>query len=124
MENTNNYIHWYYNEDAKEFFKDLLQDINRQSEGYYCSPEQWENSSYHNDTCGSVCFNYDNDAESYVQLWAFPNDEEAKREDMSRYLVTTYINGKEETDGFYVTDNRQDAIRYALESVSELFLWA
>ena len=122
MQNTNAYIHWYYNPDCQMFIKELLEDINKQSEQYYSSPTQWENHSYHNDACGSICFNYDNDSETYVQLYAFHNDEEAKREGIDeKYSVITMINGKEYDDvGYAITNDRQQAIQYALESVSAL----
>ena len=125
MENTNNYIHWYYDPECQTFIKELLQDINKQSEQYYSAPTQWENHSYHNDTCGSVCFNYDNDSETYVQLYAFHNDEEMKREGIEeRYSVLTMVNGEEDINGVLVTNNKQEAIKYALESVSALLTWA
>ena len=124
MTKTDNYIYWYYNPECQTFIKELLQETNKQSEGYYSSPIQWENHSYHNDTCDSICFNYANDSETYVQLYAFHNDEEAKREGIEeRYSVFTMVNGKEDTHNYLVTNNRQDAIRYALECVSDLFLW-
>jgi hypothetical protein len=119
MENKSNYVHWYYDPEATIFFKELINDINQQTEN---KSIDWTDSCYHNDTCGSVCFNYDNDGESYVQLWAFHNEYEANREDMARYLVTTYIDGKEVTDGFYITDDRQEAINQAISSADKLLI--
>lgn len=125
MENTNNYIHWYYNPECKTFIQELKQDINKQSEQYYSSPTKWENLSYHNDTCGSICFNYDNDSETYVQIYAFHNDEEAKKEGIKeRYAVVSMVNGEEDINGVLTTNDRQEAIRYALEIVSALLTWA
>ena len=134
MKKTNNYIYWYHNPECQTFIKELLEDINKQSEQYYSSSIQWENHSYHNDVCGSICFNYDNDSETYVQLHAFHNDEEAKREGIEeRYSVFTMVNGEHETErlcqdrdinGVLLTNDRQEAIRYALESVSVLLTWA
>jgi hypothetical protein len=124
MRNIKTYIHWYQTPEYQTFIKELIQEINEQSDGYYSSPKQWENSSYHNDTCGSVCFNYNNDTETYVQMWAFHNNEEAKREGFEeKYSIVTYQNGDEDEDSYLVTNNRQEAIRYALECVSDLFLW-
>jgi len=129
-----NFIHWYYDPECEIFFKDLLKEINEKSEGYYSSPTNWQDSCYWNDTCGSVCFSYDNDSETYVQLYAFHNDEEMKREGIEeRYSVLTMVNGEHETERLYqdgdingllVTNDRQEAIRYALESVSALLTWA
>ena len=115
-----NFIHWYYDPECEIFFKDLLKEINEKSEGYYSSPTNWQDSCYWNDTCGSVCFNYDNDSETYVQLWAFHNNDEAKREDMMRYAIVGYIKGEEIKELFYITDDRQEAIKQGLESVSAL----
>lgn len=125
MTDTNKFIHWYYDPECKTFIQELKQDINKQSEEYYSSPKQWEHSSYHNDTCGSVCFNYDSDSETYVQFHAFHNDEEMRREGMEeRYSVFTMVKGEEDINGILVTNDRQEAIRYALESVSVLLTWA
>lgn len=115
----NNYIHWYYNEDAKEFFKDLLQDINKQTKNPLI---EWVDSCYHNDACGSVCFNLDNNGEKYVQLWSFHNEHEANREDMLQYLVSSYINGKEIVDSFYITNDRNEAINKSIESANNLLI--
>ena len=116
MTKANEYIYWYYNPECQTFIKKLLEDVNEQSEKY-SSSIQWENSSYHNDTCGSVCFNYDNHSETYVQFHAFHNDEEMKREGIEeRYSVFTMVNGKEDTDNYLVTNDRQKAIQFALES--------
>lgn len=117
----NNYIHWYHNHECQTFIKELLEDTNKQSKQYYSSTTQWENFSYHNDTCDSICFNYDNDSETYVQFHAFHNDEEMKREGIEeRYSVFTMVNGKEDTDNYLVTNDRQEAIQYALESARDL----
>ena len=118
MENTNNYIHWYYDPEATVFFKELIKDINEQTTN---KSIEWQDSCYHNDTCGSVCFDLDSNGENYVQLWAFHNDREAKREDMARYLVTSYLNGQEIADSFYITDDKQDAINEAIASADRLF---
>jgi len=40
---------------------------------------------------------------------------------MARYLVASYLDGKEATDGFYITDNRQEAINQAIASADRLF---
>ena len=131
MENKE-YIFWYYNPECQAFITDLIKDLNEQSQQYYSSPEKWENSSYHNDSCGSVHFNYDNDTETYVQLFAFHNQEEATKEGIDeRFSIQTVINGKEQlievgsnipTDGStcLIMNDRDEAIREALESVSAL----
>lgn len=117
MENTNNYIHWYYDPEATVFFKELIKDINEQTTD---KSIEWQDSCYHNDTCGSVCFDLDSNGENYVQLWAFHNDHEAKREDMMRYLAVSYRNGQENGDLFYITDDRQQAIKHAIEIAHNL----
>ena len=118
MTKANEYIYWYYNPECQTFIEKLLEDVNKQSEKY-SSSIQWENSSYHNDMCGSVCFYYDNDSETYVQFHAFHNDEEMKRERIEqRYSVFSTVNGKNGlfTDDYLVTNDRQKAIQFALES--------
>lgn len=117
-----NFIHWYYDPECQNFIKELLEETNKRSDSYYYSPTKWENHSYHNDACGSICFNYDNDAETYVQFYAFHNEKEAKREGIKeRYSVITMINGQEfDNSDYCITNNREKAIRYALESVSAL----
>jgi len=117
MTNTNNYIHWYYDPEATVFFKELIKDINEQTTD---KSIEWKDSCYHNDTCGSVCFNLDETGENYVQLWAFHNDHEAKREDMLQYLAVSYRNGQENGDLFYITDDRQQAIKHAIEIAHNL----
>ena len=62
---------------------------------------------------------YDNDSETYVQFHAFHNDEEMKRERIEqRYSVFSTVNGKNGlfTDDYLVTNDRQKAIQFALES--------
>ena len=131
MEN-NQYIFWYYNPECQAFIADLIKDLNEQSQQYYSSPEKWENWSYSNDSCGSVRFNYDNDNETYVQMYAFHNQEEATKEGINeRFSIQTVINGKEQlievgfnipTDGStcLIMNDREEAIKEALESVSAL----
>ena len=120
-----NYIHWYKTPEYQTFIKKLIQDTNKQSEEYYSTPTQWTNSTYNNDVCGSICFDLDENGETYVQMWAFHNDEEAKREGfVEKYSIVTYQNGNENEDSYLVTNDRQEAIRYALESVSALLTWA
>lgn len=121
MENTTNYIHWYYNPECQTFIKELLEETNKKSREYYSSTTQWENHSYHNDACGSICFNYDNDSETYVKFHAFHNDEEMKLEGIEeRYSVFTMLNGEEDTDNYLVTNDRQKAIQYALKSARDI----
>ena len=119
------YINWYNTPEYQTFIKELIQDTNKQSEQYYSAPEQWMNSTYRNDVCGSISFDLDKNGETYVQMWAFHNDEEASREGfVEKYSIVTYENGSENEDSFLVTNDRQEAIRYALESVSALLTWA
>tara|TARA_R100000995_G_scaffold64269_2_gene33394 strand:+ start:2563 stop:2970 length:408 start_codon:yes stop_codon:yes gene_type:complete len=131
MENKE-YIFWYYNPDCQAFIEDLLKDLNFHSQEYYSSTTNWENSSYHNDSCGSVHFNYDNDTETYVQLFAFHNQDEATKEGIQeRFSIQTVIHGKEQlievgsnipNDGStcLIMNDRDEAIREALEAVSVL----
>tara|TARA_R110001583_G_scaffold111158_1_gene260222 strand:+ start:424 stop:858 length:435 start_codon:yes stop_codon:yes gene_type:complete len=121
MRNIKTYINWYNTPEYQTFIKELIQDTNKQSEGYYTSDIQWMDSTYHNDVCGSICFDLDENGETYVQMWAFHNNEEAKREGFEeKYSIVTYENGDEKEDSHLVTNNRQEAIAYALESVSTL----
>ena len=120
MEN-NEYVHWYYNPECQTFIADLIKDLNEQSQQYYSSPEKWENCSYHNDSCGSVHFNYDNDTETYVQLFAFHNQEEATKEGSAeRFSIETSINGEKENIDCLIMNDREEAIKQALEAVSAL----
>tara|TARA_A100001015_G_C14967873_1_gene703794 strand:- start:506 stop:916 length:411 start_codon:yes stop_codon:yes gene_type:complete len=123
MENDK-YIFWYYNPECQAFISDMIKDLNEQSQQYYSSPEKWENCSYHNDSCGSVHYNLDNDTETYVQLFAFHNQEEATKEGVDeRFSIEVSINGETEIIGgeeSVVTNDREEAIKQALEAVSAL----
>jgi hypothetical protein len=123
MENDK-YIFWYYNPECQAFISDLIKDLNEQSQQYYSSPEKWENCSNHNDSCGSVHYNLDNDTETYVQLFAFHNQEEATKEGVDeRFSIEVSINGETEIIGgeeSVVTNDREEAIKQALEAVSAL----
>jgi hypothetical protein len=123
MENDK-YIFWYYNPECQVFISDLIKDLNEQSQQYYSSPEKWENCSNHNDSCGSVHYNLDNDTETYVQLFAFHNQEEATKEGVDeRFSIEVSINGETEIIGgeeSVVTNDREEAIKQALEAVSAL----
>ena len=117
------YINWYHTPEYQTFIKELIQEINEKSKEYYSSPTQWKNSTHHNDICGSIRF--EEDEKTYVQMWAFHNDAEAKREGLEEgYSIVTYENGDEKEDSYLATNNRQEAITYALESVSALLTWA
>ena len=78
----------------------------------------WENSSYNNDACGSIMFNYDNDSETYVQLFAFETKadaiQELGEEYGTQYSIKVSINGDSDWSDFWDGDDREEAMVQAI----------
>ena len=67
---------WFERQEYKDFHAALLAEINSLPASKMAGIK-WENSSYNNDACGSIMFDYDNDSETYVQLFAFETKADA-----------------------------------------------
>ena len=113
----NNYIHWYYDPDCLSFFNELLSETQNKTKNRSIV---WENSSYHNDSCCSIAFYKNKDSETYIQLYAFHNDKEAQKEDCERYFVVTHINGNSDNYCGYYGNDRNSAIKSAIEKANYL----
>ena len=101
---------WFQRDSYKDFHAELLKDINE------VSSVTWENSSYHNDASGSVCYYHHTDDETYVQLFAFETKFEAElelgEEYGTIYSITVCVKGNSNYtcwDG----DSRSEALHRA-----------
>tara|TARA_R100001460_G_scaffold68495_1_gene109037 strand:+ start:43 stop:369 length:327 start_codon:yes stop_codon:yes gene_type:complete len=99
-----------------EVIKSILSDINKQSD------KAWINSSWHNDACGSVMYDLDNDTETFVQLFAFESEEERDGEGFDElYAIIFSINGDRQWDVCFTSNNKQEAINKACEMANQLY---
>lgn len=84
---------------------------------------KWGNSSWHNDACGSILCDIDASAETYVQLFAFEDEEDMKAEGFEDlFAVVTYEQG-EVTKEWQGNDRKQAlaiANAYALALLNNL----
>lgn len=72
---------------------------------------RFENSSWNNDACGSIMFDYDNDTETFVQLFAFETEEDMKAEYCDHmYCVAVLVNSEYQDDLETVTNDLDKAI--------------
>tara|TARA_S200002703_G_C3629896_1_gene193448 strand:- start:109 stop:507 length:399 start_codon:yes stop_codon:yes gene_type:complete len=81
----------------------------------------FHNSSWHNDACGSIMFELSNIDETYVQLFAFENDDDMKAEGFEhRFAVTIHNNGEFNEALHLVTNDENLAIVYAVQHAKHL----
>ena len=102
---------WFQKKSYQDFHAALLAEINA------ASSVEWINSSYGNDACGSVMFNFDNDNETYVQLFAFETKEDAAlelgEEHGTQYAITVSVEGNTNYTA-WDGDDRDEAIKQAV----------
>jgi len=102
---------WFQKKSYQDFHAALLAEINA------ASSVEWINSSYGNDACGSVMFNFDNDNETYVQLFAFETKEDAAlelgEEHGTQYAITVSVEGNTNYTA-WDGDDRDAAIKQAV----------
>ena len=95
---------------SQDFHACLLAEVNA------ASSNDWINSSYSNDACGSVMFEMTDDGENYVQLFAFESKGDAIMElgeGGTQYSITVCKDGEHDYtvwDG----DSRDEAIKQAV----------
>ena len=100
-----------------DFYKSLLEEINSLPASKMAGIK-WEDSSYCNDACGSIMFNYDNDSETYVQLFAFETKADAVQElgekYGTQYSIKVSINGETDWHDGWDGDDREEAMVQAI----------
>ena len=104
-------MYWFQKQSYKDFHACLLAEVNA------ASSNDWINSSYSNDACGSVMFELTDDGENYVQLFAFENKEDAVLElgeGGTQYSITVCSNGEHDYTS-WEGDNRDEAIKQAVQ---------
>ena len=113
---------WFEREEYKDFHAALLAEISSLPASKMAGIK-WENSSYNNDACGSIMFNYDNDSETYVQLFAFETKadaiQELGEEYGTQYSITVSVNGEIDYtcwDG----DDREEAMVQAIIAAEKM----
>lgn len=99
-----------------EFYTQLLVEANADPKPH---KRTWHDSSWANDACGSIMCEIDGNNETYVQLFAFDDPEEAKLEGLTIYGVVISRNGKTDYNAFD-TDDRALAIERANLAVAEV----
>jgi len=102
-------MYWFEKQSYKDFHACLLAEVNA------ASSNDWINSSYNNDACGSVMFELTDDGENYVQLFAFENKEDAVLElgeGGTQYSITVCKNGEHDYT-IWEDDSRDEAIQRA-----------
>ena len=108
---------WFERQEYKDFHAALLAEI-RSMEASKMAGINWENSSYNNDACGSIMFDYDNDSETYVQLFAFETKadaiQELGEEYGTQYSIKVSINGDSDWSDFWDGDDREEAMVQAI----------
>ena len=103
-------MYWFQKQSYKDFHACLLAEVNA------ASSNDWINSSYSNDACGSVMFELTDDGENYVQLFAFENKEDAVLElgeGGTQYSITVCKNGEHDYT-IWEDDSRDEAIQRAV----------
>ena len=116
---------WFERQEYKDFHAALLAEISSLPASKMAGIK-WENSSYNNDACGSIMFDYDNDSETYVQLFAFETKADAIRElgeeYGTQYSIKVSINGDSDWSDFWDGDDREEAMVQAIIAAEELIL--
>ena len=107
---------WFENQSYKDFHACLLAEVNARSSN------DWTNSSYNNDACGSVMFELTNDGENYVQLFAFESKEDAVLElgeGGTQYSIIVCKNGEHDYT-IWEGHDRDEAIKAAISQAKQL----
>ena len=99
------------------YYNELMSKANTVANGIVT----FTNSSWHNDACGSIMFELSNDAETYVQLFAFETLEDMKAEGFTeRFSVLVMNEGNPNHKLDLVTNNEAEAIAYAVQQAKEM----
>ena len=99
------------------YYNDLMNKANTVANGIVT----FTNSSWHNDACGSIMFELSNDAETYVQLFAFETLEDMKAEGFTeRFSVLVMKEGNPDYELDLVTNNEAEAIAYAVQQAKDM----
>ena len=99
------------------YYNDLMNEANTVADGIVT----FTNSSWHNDACGSIMFELSNDAETYVQLFAFETLEDMKAEGFtSQFAVVVKKHGNAEYELDLTTNNKVEAIAYAVQQAKDM----
>ena len=99
------------------YYNDLMNKANTVANGIVT----FTNSSWHNDACGSIMFELSNDAETYVQLFAFETLEDMKAEGFTeRFSVLVMKEGNPDYDLDLMTNNEAEAIAYAVQQAKDM----
>jgi hypothetical protein len=114
---------WFERQEYKDFHAALLAEISSLPASKMAGIK-WENSSYNNDACGSIMFNYDNDSETYVQLFAFETKadaiQELGEEYGTQYSIKVSINGDSDWSDFWDGDDREEAMVQAIIAAEKM----
>tara|TARA_R100000278_G_scaffold97803_1_gene74827 strand:- start:1359 stop:1712 length:354 start_codon:yes stop_codon:yes gene_type:complete len=106
---------WFERQSYKDFHAALLDEVIKRNDDENI---KWEDTSYNNDTTGSIGVNICNDTETYVQLYAFETEKDAKIEGFDRYMVIVLVDGAESYSDEY--NNRDEAIKDAIVQAKKL----
>ena len=99
------------------YYNDLMNKANTVADGIVT----FTNSSWHNDACGSIMFELSNDAETYVQLFAFETLEDMKAEGFTeRFSVLVMKEGNPDYELDLMTNNEAEAIAYAVQQAKDM----
>jgi hypothetical protein len=99
------------------YYNDLMNEANTIADGIVT----FKNSSWHNDACGSIIFELSNDAETYVQLFAFETLEDMKAEGFDkRFGVVVTKDGEGSYDLDFATNRKAMAIAYAVQQAKDM----
>ena len=81
----------------------------------------FHNSSWHNDACGSIMFDYDEEQENYIQLFAFETAEDMKAEGFEeRFMVQAVIEGDWIDQTIFFTNDEDEALAHAVKLAKEM----
>ncbi|RPF78433.1 MAG: hypothetical protein CBC65_010460 [Rhodothermaceae bacterium TMED105] len=106
---------WFEKQSYKDFHAQLLSEVVGRNDNENI---KWVNTSYNNDTTGSIGVDVCIDTETFVQLFAFETDEDAKVEGLDRYMVYVSVDGEESYTGFF--PDRDEAIKDAIARAKQL----
>ena len=106
---------WFEKQSYKNFHAKLLAEVVAKNDDENI---KWVDTSYNNDTTGSIGVNVCIDTETFVQLFAFETDEDAKVEGLDRYMVHVSVDGVDNYSACY--DDRDEAIKDAIAHAKQL----
>lgn len=99
------------------YHNELMEKANKVTDGIVT----FHNSSWHNDACGSIMYDYDGDIDNYIQLFAFANECEMKAEGFEdRFCVQAVIEGEWIDQSVLFTNDEGEAIAHAVKLAKEM----